>query len=281
MRDGESQLTGELVDLPDEAAGKASGRGRLSGKRVVVVGAGQMAIPDGGPLVGNGRAISILAAREGAQVACVDINRAAARSTLELIEADGGAGVVIGADVSQPDQCFRLITESVDALGGIDGLVLNVGIGFGRWLANTNADEWDATFAVNIRSHFLVTKAALDRRELSSIVYIGSVAGLMPGSGVPAYDASKAGLIALCRHVAQEGVRRKLRANLVAPGLIDTPLGRMASTANPLRSAVPVPMGRQGTAWEVAYPVIFLLSDESSYITSQVITVDGGLTTLH
>ena len=110
-----------------------------------------------------------------------------------------------------------------------------------------------------------------------AIVFISSVAGLKPGSRLPAYDASKAGLIGLCRHVALEGARRNIRANVVAPGLIDTPLGRWASRGRPSRDRTPVPLGRQGTAWEVAASTVFLISDEASYITGQVLAVDGGL----
>ena len=109
-------------------------------------------------------------------------------------------------------------------------------------------------------------------------MFISSIAGLTAGSRIPAYDASKAALTGLCRQVAAEGARRGVRANVVAPGLIDTPLGRWATGGRPSRAAAPVPLGRQGSAWEVAEPVVFLLSDKASYITSQLLAVDGGLT---
>ncbi len=109
------------------------------------------------------------------------------------------------------------------------------------------------------------------------IVTISSLAGIAGNRGQVNYAASKAGLIGLCRHVALEGARRQIRANVVAPGLVDTPLGRRATQGRPSRANTRIPLGRQATAWEIAAPVVFLLSDAASYVTAQILAVDGGL----
>jgi NAD(P)-dependent dehydrogenase (short-subunit alcohol dehydrogenase family) len=212
-------------------------------------------------------------------VVCADRDRGAAEVTAELVAAEGAQARVVLADVADPAACTSVIEESTAAFGGLDGLVLNVGIALGRGMTGTTAEQWDTTFAVNTRAHFLVSAAALPALAPgSAIVFVSSAASLRAATGIPSYDSSKAALLGICRQVAREGMARRIRANLVVPSLVDTPLGREASRLNPARTARRLPFGRQATAWEVAYATIWLLSGEASYINAHPLVLDGGAT---
>lgn len=270
------------VHMPAESKGEAPGRGRLKGRRILVVGGGQMEIGETDTPIGNGRAMSVLFAREGAAVAVSDRDEAAAIATVSLIEKENGNAFAIQADATKEEDVRRMIEEAVKGLGDLDGIVLNVGMGAGgAWLEGTTLESWNKVVAINLTSHMLAVKYAMPHlAEASSIVFISSIAGMTAGSRLPAYDSTKAALSGLCRHVAFEGARRAIRANVIAPGLMDTSIGRLASRGHPNRVTTPVPLGRQGTGWETAYAALFLMSDESAYITGQILAVDGGLSGL-
>lgn len=244
----------------------------------MVVGAGQEEHGLEDPPIGNGRAMSVLFGREGASVAVADLNAESAEATAELVRAEGASAEVIVADAADEGASAEMFDSAAKALGGLEGVVMNLGIGAGLGIGGTSVEDWDRVMAVNLRSHFLGCKHGLAAMKEGggAIVLAGSIASreVMP---FPAYAASKAALEALCRQSAVEGAP-KVRANLLLPGLIDTSLGRLASKISPLRDQVIIPAGRQGTAWEVAYGALYLLSGESSYVTGQSLVVDGGLT---
>lgn len=174
-----------------------------------------------------------------------------------------------------------MVAGARSKLGGLDGLVYNVGIGAGMWLEGSTPEIWDRVFAVNLRGAMLTLQAAMPvLADGSSVVLISSIASMKAGSRMPSYDASKAALAGLMRHAGIEGERRGIRVNIVAPGLMDTSIGREATRGRPGRAKMPVPLGRQGTGWETAYAALFLMSDEAAYITGQTLAVDGGMTGL-
>jgi NAD(P)-dependent dehydrogenase (short-subunit alcohol dehydrogenase family)/uncharacterized protein (DUF1330 family) len=277
----ESEMPVEESGLLSEALGRAPGRGRMDGRRVVVVGGGQTDFDLHEQPIGNGRALALLLGREGARVLVVDRDEVSARETVELIRTEGGLADSLVADVSQPQSIEEMIRAACRQLNGIDGLVYNVGIpGPVGFEANT-PEEWDTTLNVNLRGAMLTARSALPVVDPgSSIVFISSIGAVRGIGRMIAYDASKAGLSALVRATAIARKDDAVRANIVMLGMIDTGIGRDGDRNMPGRGNIPVPLGRRGTAWEAAYATLFLLSHESTFITGQTLAVDGGRTTL-
>ncbi|MBV1886745.1 MAG: SDR family oxidoreductase [Parvibaculaceae bacterium] len=260
-----------------------SGTSRLADRRVLVLGGGQQTYGLTDPPLGIGRAICELAATEGARVAVADIDQTAAQITVDQIVANGGEAKAFCGDAASPEDAIRMMTEASEWLGGITSLVLNTGIARGDGLKGTSVTDWDLVMAVNVRSHFLALQAASELVEPNgAITLTSSTAALVVStSSLPAYIASKAALEGLARAAAKELGPKKIRVNIVMPGLIDTSLGRLASMIKPDRDATPIPLGRQGSAWDVANAHVFLLSQAAAYITGVTLPVDGGLSQVY
>jgi NAD(P)-dependent dehydrogenase (short-subunit alcohol dehydrogenase family) len=259
-----------------ETLGQAPGRGRLKGRRIIVVGAGQRKVVDAEPPIGNGRAMAVLFAREGAHVACLDISREAADNTVNQIVGEGGKAFADVVDVSDPAAIPPAVERCVKQLGRLDGMALNVGISHGLSLPKMTVEAWDQDYAVNVRSHMLFAQKALEVMSPGgAITLTSSLASQRSGGRNPAYESSKAAQIALARAIARAGEDKGIRCNVIAPGFMDTPMGRDASRRRSDR-ALTVPFGRQGTGWEVAYAALFLISNESSYVNGHTLFLDGG-----
>ncbi|MDZ7679030.1 MAG: SDR family NAD(P)-dependent oxidoreductase [Acidimicrobiales bacterium] len=257
--------------------------GRLDGKRAVVVGAGQTP----GETIGNGRATALVFAREGAHVAVVDRRADSAEETAQMVTDEGGRAEVIEADISSEDACVRLVGEARERLGGIDILHNNVGIGAGDASpVRLESEVWDRIMNVNLKAMWLTCKHVVPvMREQGggSIVNISSTAAIMAANSLTAYKISKAGVNALTQSLASGNARHGIRANAIMPGLMDTPMAVDAAARASGRPreqladarAGRVPLGHQGTAWDVAYAALFLASDEARFISGVVLPVDG------
>lgn len=255
---------------------------RLSGKIAIITGAGQQP----GSTPGNGRATAIRFAQEGATCVLVDINADWAHETLDMI--GGGDSFVIAADVTQEADCQGIIKQTLDRFGRIDILHSNVGMSKGdRATPDLDADVWDQLMTLNLKSMFMLCKAVLPTMRTQgsgSIITISSTSSLSMRPTV-AYKTSKGAINTLTQHVAAENAKFGVRANVILPGLINTPMaierraqesGRPRADIQAERDAL-VPMGQMGTAWDVANAAVFLASDEAKYVTGVLLPVDGGL----
>ena len=250
--------------------------GRLEGKVAIVTGAGSS-----GPGVGNGKAASVLFAREGAKVLLVDINADHAQETLELITAEGGEASVFQADVTNADHCRSMVESAVERYGRLDILDNNVGVILRAKFADIDPEDWDRVMAINLKSMMLASQSAIPRMIDSgggSIINMTSVAGIRAWSDA-AYAASKAGIIGLTQTVAAEYGRHGIRANAIAPGAVYTPMvaWQLSEEAREIRRESTL-LGTEGTAWDVAWAAVYLASDEARWVTGVLLPVDGGVT---
>jgi NAD(P)-dependent dehydrogenase (short-subunit alcohol dehydrogenase family) len=258
---------------------------RLQGKVAIVTGAGTIA--EG---MGNGKATALLFAREGARIAAIDLNHAAAQATAAAIEQEGGEAIALAGDVSRAADVRAIIDATVERYGRLDILHNNVGIEIAGDPVSTTEEDWDRVHDVNLKGPFLMCKYAIPHMERQGggvIINISSVASLR-WSPVPyfPYHTSKAALNHMSRVIARQYAAKNIRCNVILPGLIDTPHIRHYYRDRPSEEVEQVmrlrdqacPMGRQGTPWDIARAALYLASDEAAYVTGAELVVDGGLT---
>jgi NAD(P)-dependent dehydrogenase (short-subunit alcohol dehydrogenase family) len=246
--------------------------------------ADKVAIITGGAS-GIGRATARLLASKGALVVVADINEAGGRETVRLIEEGGGKARFVRADVTDTGQVEAMAQAAVETFGGLDILHANAGHpGPEKRLVDHTDKEWSQVLAVNLTGVFNCCRAAIPliaSRGGGAIVITASIAGLWPAPFIGAYNVSKAGVISLTKTLAIECAPLGIRVNAVAPGEVDTPMSNAAVSDCPeqvLAAQLPlIPLKRMGRAEEIAQAVLYLVSDASSYVAGEVLTVDGGM----
>ena len=251
---------------------------RFEKKVVVVTGAGS----------GIGRACAVNFAAEGASVVIVDVNQAAADAVVEEIASAGGQAVAVLADVSKAADAQKIAQQAVARFGGIDCLVNNAGIQTYGTVVDTDEELWDRTLNINLKGVFLVSKFCVPeiaKRGGGAVVNMGSVQGIRTQRNVAAYTATKGAILALTRTMALDHAAQNIRVNAVAPGSVDTPMLRWAAGLfepdNPEglidEWKTLHPLGRVARSDEIAQVVMFLASEQASFVTGATIVVDGGL----
>ena len=243
----------------------------LEGKTALVTGASR----------GIGKAIALRLAKEGANIAINFAgNVAAAEEVKTAIEADGGKAILAQADVSDSAAVDAMVKTVVDTFGGIDILVNNAGITRDGLLMRMKEEDWDAVLNTNLKSIFLCTKAVsklMMKKRSGRIVNMSSVVGVNGNAGQANYSAAKAGAIGFTKSMAKELAGRGITVNAIAPGFIQTDMTAVLPEAVKESMAKSIPLGRLGAPEDIAGTVLFLVSDCASYITGQVINVDGGM----
>ena len=253
--------------------------GTFDGKVVIVTGGAH----------GIGRATAIEFAKEGANVVIADVNEEAGRAVESELNQLGPGGMLVLADVARIDECERVVAETVEAFDGVDVLFNNVGIQSPDSYKNvedTPEDMWDRILDVNLKSYYLMSKFAIPemrKRGGGAIINTASVQGLQSQKLVPAYAASKGGVLSLTRQMALDYAEENIRVLAVCPGTIDTEMVRNAARLEKGDTDKIVaeygkshPLGRVGLGVDVANIVLFLASDKASFMTGEHVNVDGG-----
>lgn len=252
--------------------------GRLKGKVAIVTGAASS-----GPGVGNGKAVAVLFAREGAAVALVNRSAARAEELQQEIAAEGGECAVFAADVSRAEDVKRMVDAVGARYGRLDVLCNNAGAGGPGTAADVTEEAWDRAMDVNLKGTMWCCKHAIPHMLASgggSIVNVSTIAAVRgvrrANTGFAAYAASKAGVMGLTLSIAADYAGQGIRANCVVAGMVNTPLlEKFGEDARRKRQAA-IPLGIEGTAWDVGWAAVYLASDESRWVTGTSIPIDGG-----
>jgi len=249
----------------------------LEGKVAIVTGAGSR-----GDGIGNGRAAAILLAREGAKVALIDQTVAWAEATKAMIDKEGGTSMVVSADVADQASCAAAVKTIVDAWGRVDALVNNVGIGgpIGN-AVEVDPAAWDAAMRINVTSMMLMAKYAIPEMRKQgggAIVNIASIDGLRGGNPSLFYSASKGAVVNMTRSMASHHGPENIRVNCIAPGYVYTPMVAVGGMPDELRDArrKNTLLQIEGTGWDIGNGVVYLVSDQSRWVTGIVLSIDAG-----
>lgn len=229
---------------------------------------------------GIGRSIALRLAKEGAKIVIADFAADAAEAVAKEVADTGGEALAVCADVAVPDDVDRIVQQAVDKFGKIDILVNNAGITRDNLILRMSESDWDQVLDTNLKGVFNCIKAVsklMIRERQGRIVNMASVMGIVGNAGQANYSASKAGVIALTKTAARELGSRGINVNAVAPGFIQTVMTEEMPEQAKANIAEKIPLRRLGTPEDVAEVVLFLCTEASSYITGQVIVVDGGM----